>query len=191
MVFLALTPRMLSIARPISLAAAGPVQTNTFACWCMTFSFNSSATPGIFILSYTRTLSALLGTMKNMSMRLYDDASTKISVTSATSPRWSPTNNEMPFFRDGRVFPAATISRAMEIIARRGLPVSAEAGTSTVAMFGDEKPKVQAPLTSGFARTAYELETIAAREQKLSYGKAEAENKAELAPANAAPAGAK
>ena len=82
------------------------------------------------------------------------------------------------------------ISRAMEIIAQRGLPVTAEAGTSTVAMFGDEKPKVLAPLTSGFARTAYELETIAAREQKLSYGKAEAENKAELAPANAAPASA-
>jgi hypothetical protein len=78
------------------------------------------------------------------------------------------------------------ISRAMEIIAQRGLPVTAEAGTSTVAMFGDEKPKVLAPLTSGFARTAYELETIAAREQKLSYGKAEAENKAELAPANPA-----
>jgi hypothetical protein len=82
------------------------------------------------------------------------------------------------------------ISQAMDIIAQRGLPVTAEAGTSTVAMFGDEKPKVQAPLTSGFARTAYELETIAAREQKLSYGKAEAENKAELAPANAAPASA-
>jgi len=80
------------------------------------------------------------------------------------------------------------ISRAMELIAQRGLPVTAEAGTSTVAMFGDEKPKVQAPLTSGFARTGYELETIAAREQKLSYGKAEAENKAELAPA--APASA-
>jgi hypothetical protein len=77
------------------------------------------------------------------------------------------------------------VSRAMEIIAQRGLPVTAEAGTSTVAMFGDEKPKVQAPLTSGFARTGYELETIAAREQKLSYGKAVAENKAELAPANA------
>jgi hypothetical protein len=79
------------------------------------------------------------------------------------------------------------ISRAMEIIAQRGLPVTAEPGTSTsVVMFGEEKPTVQAPLTSGFARTAYELETIAAREQKLSYGKAEAENKAELAPANAA-----
>jgi hypothetical protein len=75
------------------------------------------------------------------------------------------------------------ISRAMEIIAQRGLPVSAQAGTAAVEMVGDEKPTVQAPLTSGFARTGYELETIEAREQKLSYGKAEGgEKKAELAP---------
>jgi hypothetical protein len=74
------------------------------------------------------------------------------------------------------------ISRAMEIIAQRGLPATAQAGTTAVAMFGDEKPSVQAPLTSGFARTGYELETIEAREQKLSYGKAVGENKAELAP---------
>jgi hypothetical protein len=74
------------------------------------------------------------------------------------------------------------ISRAMEIIAQRGLPVNAQAGTTAVEMVGDEKPTVQAPLTSGFARTGYELETIEAREQKLSYGKAVGENKAELAP---------
>jgi hypothetical protein len=74
------------------------------------------------------------------------------------------------------------ISRAMEIIAQRGLPVNTQAGTAAVEMAGDEKPAVQAPLTSGFARTGYELETIEAREQKLSYGKAAGENKAELAP---------
>jgi hypothetical protein len=75
------------------------------------------------------------------------------------------------------------ISRAMEIIAQRGLPVNTQSGAaSSVAMTGDEKPVVQAPLTSGFARTGYELQTIEAREQKLSYGKAEGENKAELAP---------
>jgi hypothetical protein len=74
------------------------------------------------------------------------------------------------------------ISRAMEIIAKRGLPVNAQAGATAVEMVGDEKPTVQAPLTSGFARTGYELETIEAREQKLSYGKAEGEKKAELAP---------
>jgi hypothetical protein len=74
------------------------------------------------------------------------------------------------------------ISRALEIIAQRGLPVNAQAGATAVEMVGDEKPTVQAPLTSGFARTGYELETIEAREQKLSYGKAEGEKKAELAP---------
>jgi hypothetical protein len=74
------------------------------------------------------------------------------------------------------------ISRAMELIAQRGLPVIAQTGATSVAMFGDEKPMVQAPLTSGFARTGYELQTIEAREQKLSYGKAVNENKAELAP---------
>jgi hypothetical protein len=73
------------------------------------------------------------------------------------------------------------ISRAMEIIAQRGLPVNAQAAGS-VEMVGDEKPTVQAPLTSGFARTGYELETIEAREQRLSYAKAAGENKAELAP---------
>jgi hypothetical protein len=74
------------------------------------------------------------------------------------------------------------ISRAMEIIAQRGLPVTAPTAGTAVAMTGDEKPVVQAPLTSGFARTGYELETIEAREQKLNYGKAQSENKAELAP---------
>jgi len=74
------------------------------------------------------------------------------------------------------------ISRAMEIIAQRGLPVNPQAGASSVLMAGDEKPTVQAPLTSGFARTGYELQTIEAREQKLSYGKAVGESKAELTP---------
>jgi hypothetical protein len=74
------------------------------------------------------------------------------------------------------------ISRAMELIAQRGLPVNAQGGAPTVDMAGDEKPTVNAPLTSGFARTGYELEVMEAREQKLSYGKAEGESKAELAP---------
>jgi hypothetical protein len=63
------------------------------------------------------------------------------------------------------------------------LPVNAQAATTTVEMAGDEKPTVQAPLTTGFARTGYELETIEAREQKMSYGKAAGEAKVELAPA--------
>ena len=78
------------------------------------------------------------------------------------------------------------ISRAMEIIAQRGLPVNTQATTEAVAMTGDERPAVHAPLTSGFARTGYELEVIEAREQRLAYGKAAGENKAELAPVNPA-----
>jgi hypothetical protein len=74
------------------------------------------------------------------------------------------------------------ISRAMEIIAHRGLPVNAQAGATAIEMAGDEKPTVQAPLTSGFARTGYELETIEARAQKMAYSKAAGEAKAELAP---------
>jgi hypothetical protein len=74
------------------------------------------------------------------------------------------------------------ISRAMEIIAQKGLPVNAQAAAATVTMAGDEKPEVHAPLTSGFARTGYELETIEAREQQLNFRKASGENKAELAP---------
>jgi hypothetical protein len=74
------------------------------------------------------------------------------------------------------------ISRAMEIVAQRGLPVNAQASATPVEMAGDEKPAVSAPLTTGFARTGYELETIEAREQQLQYGKAKGEVKAELAP---------
>jgi hypothetical protein len=57
------------------------------------------------------------------------------------------------------------IDRAMQLIAQRGLPVAPQSGqTATPAanqaklMFGDVKPTVQVPLTSGFARTGYEQE---------------------------------
>jgi hypothetical protein len=49
------------------------------------------------------------------------------------------------------------IERAMELIAQRGLPVT-QAAQNCPLMAGDRQPAVQAPLTSGFARTAYELE---------------------------------
>ena len=54
------------------------------------------------------------------------------------------------------------IERAMELIAQRGLPVASTAPKSQ-AMTGDEEPTVTAPLTSGFARTAYELDLDAQR----------------------------
>jgi hypothetical protein len=49
------------------------------------------------------------------------------------------------------------IDRAMELIAQHGLPV-APVSQEQALMFGDSKPTVQAPLTSGFARTAFEIE---------------------------------
>lgn len=73
------------------------------------------------------------------------------------------------------------ISRAMELIAQRGLPVNATA-TSSVQLAGDVKPEAQAPLTNGFARTGYEIDVMETRAQKMSYGKAEAGTHAELAP---------
>lgn len=49
------------------------------------------------------------------------------------------------------------IDQAMQIIAQQGLPV-ASAPQAAPLMTGDRKPTIHAPLTSGFARTAYELE---------------------------------
>lgn len=74
------------------------------------------------------------------------------------------------------------ITRAMELIAERGLPVHAATETSQ-QLAGDVKPEVQAPLTTGFARTGYELDVIEARKQKMSFAKAEAGTHAEPAAA--------
>jgi hypothetical protein len=64
------------------------------------------------------------------------------------------------------------IDRAMELIAAKGLPVQT-ADTPNEHLAYDSKPVVQVPLTSGFARTGYELDVMEARAQKLEYGKAE------------------
>ena len=50
------------------------------------------------------------------------------------------------------------IDRAMELIAQRGLPVAQKPQQNEPLMAGDTTPSVQAPLTDGFARTAYEQE---------------------------------
>jgi hypothetical protein len=47
------------------------------------------------------------------------------------------------------------IDQAMELLARRGLPV-APAVEKGQLLIGDAKPKVGVPLTNGFARTGYE-----------------------------------
>ena len=74
--------------------------------------------------------------------------------------------------------PAGTIripiERAMQLIVQRGLGTPATAQQPAKLMAGETAPTVQAPLTNGFARTGYELDTIEAREQKLDYDHAEA-----------------
>ena len=50
------------------------------------------------------------------------------------------------------------IDRAIQLVAQRGLPVAPAAQTTAQLLTGDQKPAVHAPLTSGFARTAYELD---------------------------------
>jgi len=54
------------------------------------------------------------------------------------------------------------IERAMELLAQRGLPV-APAVKETPPMTGDSEPKIDQPLTSGFARTGYEQDQAAER----------------------------
>jgi hypothetical protein len=57
------------------------------------------------------------------------------------------------------------IERAMQLVAQQGLPV-APAATVQPLMTGEQKPTVTAPLTNGFARTAYEQEQAAAETAK-------------------------
>ena len=65
------------------------------------------------------------------------------------------------------------ITRAMELIAQRGLPpATGAAGSGPTPMLGDPNYAVTVPLTSGFARTGYELDVIEARAQKMNYGRA-------------------
>jgi hypothetical protein len=64
------------------------------------------------------------------------------------------------------------IDRAMELIVQRGLPTAPQPTAQTL-MAGESLPTVQAPLTDGFARTGYELDTMEAREQKNEFTRAE------------------
>lgn len=68
------------------------------------------------------------------------------------------------------------IDQAMALVAQRGLPVVQEqqAASEGKLMTGDVKPVVTAPLTEGFARTAYELEAQrneASRGEQRAYQK--------------------
>jgi hypothetical protein len=57
------------------------------------------------------------------------------------------------------------IERAMELIAQRGLPVAPPVQQQPL-MAGDSVPVVTAPLTNGFARTAYEQDQAIARAEE-------------------------
>jgi len=74
--------------------------------------------------------------------------------------------------------PAGTIripiARAMQLIVQQGLPKPPVAAQPGPLMAGETPITVQAPLTDGFARTGYELETIETREQKNEFNRAEA-----------------
>lgn len=64
------------------------------------------------------------------------------------------------------------IDRAMELIVQRGLPTAPQPSSQSL-MAGETAPSLQVPLTDGFARTGYELDTIEAREQKNEFNRAE------------------
>ncbi len=72
------------------------------------------------------------------------------------------------------------IAQAMELIAQRGLPVAHPAAAPPTDLAGDLRPSVLKPLTTGFARTGYELDAMEGRAQKLSYGHAESGTKQNL-----------
>lgn len=74
--------------------------------------------------------------------------------------------------------PAGTIripiERAMQLIVERGLPAApAAAQKSQSMMAGESAPQIQIPLTNGFARTGFELDTIEARAQRNDFNHAE------------------
>ncbi len=60
------------------------------------------------------------------------------------------------------------IDRAIQLLAQRGLPVAPSVAHAPL-MTGDAEPTIAAPLTSGFARTAYELDQGEA--QKVESGR--------------------
>ncbi|HUA91346.1 MAG TPA: hypothetical protein VL991_02205 [Terracidiphilus sp.] len=65
------------------------------------------------------------------------------------------------------------VERAMEIIARSGLPV-APAAQGQPLMTGDSRPVVPMPLTDGFAPTTYEQEQAAAEANMAVHNEAQA-----------------
>jgi hypothetical protein len=62
------------------------------------------------------------------------------------------------------------IARAMELIAKGGLPVAPAEEKAEPLMAGDRAPVITAPLTDGFARTGYEQQYMDTLEQQRMRG---------------------
>jgi hypothetical protein len=62
------------------------------------------------------------------------------------------------------------IARAMELIAKGGLPVAPAEEKTEPLMAGDKAPVITAPLTDGFARTGYEQQYMETLEQQRIRG---------------------
>ena len=84
----------------------------------------------------------------------------------------------LDYYSTSKDLPAGTIripiQRAMQLVVQQGLPKAPAAAQPAPLMAGETAPTVQAPLTDGFARTGYELETIESREQRNEFNRAEA-----------------
>jgi len=81
------------------------------------------------------------------------------------------------YYSSSNDLPAGTIripiDRAMQLIVQRGLGTPAATQQPEKLMAGEAAPVVNAPLTDGFARTGYELDTIEARNERNNYEHAE------------------
>ena len=70
------------------------------------------------------------------------------------------------------------IEKAMQLVVARGLPKAATPATAVQSrLTGDKQSDVKAPLTTGFARTGYELDQMEVREQKMKLGENPGEKK--------------
>jgi hypothetical protein len=65
------------------------------------------------------------------------------------------------------------IERAMQLIAERGLPVENQTANAAPQLAYAGNSELRKALTTGFARTGFELTTIEEREQKMDFNKAQ------------------
>jgi hypothetical protein len=86
----------------------------------------------------------------------------------------------LDYYSTSSDLPAGTIripvERAMQLIVQQGLPKPPTPAQPAPLMAGETAPTIQAPITDGFARTGYELETIETREQRNEFNRAEAQH---------------